>query len=98
MYEQQDQMPMAADMEREQMLQMSVDIDDQLNGMMSTLKEMVEKLNKAQKDVFDDQDPMVQIMKVLNVHHHSLQWIESHSGKITKEISQLAKTLQDTSI
>ncbi|CAH0482431.1 unnamed protein product [Peronospora belbahrii] len=98
MYESQDQMPVAADIEREQTLQLSVDIDDQLNSMATTLKETVEKLNKAQDDVADDSNPMVQIMKVLNVHHNSLQWIEGTSGRISSEIAQLSRKLQNTSI
>jgi nuclear pore complex protein Nup62 len=98
MYEAQDQMPVAADIEREQMLQMSVDVDDQLNSMMTTLKETVEKLNKAQNDVTDESNPVVQIMKVLNVHHNSLQWIEGNAGRINKEISHLSRKLQDATI
>ncbi|KAF1773715.1 Nucleoporin NSP1/NUP62 [Phytophthora cactorum] len=98
MYESQDQMPVAADIEREQTLQLSVDIDDQLNSMTTTLKETVEKLNKAQDDVADDNNPMVQIMKVLNVHHNSLQWIEGSAGRINSDIVQLSRKLQDSSI
>lgn len=98
MYESQDQMPVAADIEREQTLQLSVDIDDQLNSMTTTLKETVEKLNKAQDDVADDNNPMVQIMKVLNVHHNSLQWIEGSAGQINSDIAQLSRKLQSSSI
>lgn len=98
MYESQDQMPVAADIEREQMLQMSVDVDDQLNSMMTTLKETVEKLNKAQNEATDDENAIVQIMKVLNVHHSSLQWIEGNTGRINKEVTQLSRKLQDSSI
>ncbi|KAE9297040.1 hypothetical protein PF008_g23848 [Phytophthora fragariae] len=98
MYESQDQMPVAADIEREQTLQLSVDIDDQLNSMTTSLKETVEKLNKAQDDAADENNPMVQIMKVLNVHHNSLQWIEGGAGKLNGEIALLSRKLQDSSI
>ena len=98
MYESQHQMPVAADIEREQTLQLSVDIDDQLNSMTTTLKETVEKLNKAQDDAADENNPMVQIMKVLNVHHNSLQWIEGTTGRISSEIAQLSSKLQNSSI
>lgn len=98
MYESQDQMPVAADIEREQTLQLSVDIDDQLNSMTTTLKETVDKLNKAQNDVSDESNPVVQIMKVLNVHHNSLQWVESNASRINSEVVQLSRKLQDSSI
>ncbi|UIZ24898.1 hypothetical protein KXD40_006759 [Peronospora effusa] len=98
MYESQNQMPVTADIEREKTLQLSVDVDDQLNSMTTTLKETVEKLNKAQDDVADENNPMVQIMKVLNVHHNSLQWIEGTSGRINSEIAQLSRKLQNSSI
>ncbi|KAI9907305.1 hypothetical protein PsorP6_003127 [Peronosclerospora sorghi] len=73
MYESQDQTPVAADIEREQTLQLSVEVDNHLNSMPTTLKETVEKLNKAEESVADETNPIVQIMKVLNVHHKSLQ-------------------------
>lgn len=95
MYEAQDQMPVAADIEREQTLQLSVDIDDQLNAMTTTLKETVDKLNKAQEDAADESNPVVQIMKVLNVHHNSLQWVESNAGRINSEITQLSRKLHE---
>ncbi|CEG47420.1 Nuclear porin [Plasmopara halstedii] len=98
MYESQDQMPVAADIEREQTLQLSVDIDGQLNSMTTTLKEIVERLNKAQDEVADESNPIVQIMKVLNVHHNSLQWIESSADQINNEIGQLSRKLQESSI
>jgi nuclear pore complex protein Nup62 len=94
MYEAQDQMPVAADIEREQTLQLSVDIDEQLNSMTNTLKEIVEKLNKAQSDSIDENNPVVQIMKVLNVHHNSLQWVEGSANRLNKEIAQVAKKLE----
>lgn len=98
MYEAQEQMPIAADIEREQTLQLSVDIDDQLNSMTTTLKETIEKLNTAQQEATDDNNPVVQIMKVLNVHHNSLQWIENNASTINQELFQLSRKLQDTSI
>lgn len=98
MYESQDQMPVAADIEREQTLQLSVDIDEQLNSMSTTLKETVEKLNKAQHEVADESNPVVQIMKVLNVHHNSLQWVETNASRINQEVSQLTRKLQDSSM
>lgn len=98
MYESQDHMPIAADIEREQTLQLSVDVDEQLNSMSTTLKETVEKLNKAQNEAADESNPVVQIMKVLNVHHSSLQWVETNANRINKEVSQLTRKLQDSSI
>lgn len=94
MYEAQDQMPVAADIEREQTLQLSVDLDEQLNAMTTTLKETVEKLNKAQDEAADENNPVVQIMKVLNVHHNSLQWVETSASRIGQEVTQLTRTLQ----
>jgi hypothetical protein len=37
-------------------------------------------------------------MKVLNVHHNSLQWIEGSAGRINTDIAQLSRKLQDSSI
>lgn len=98
MYEAQDQMPIAADIEREQTLQLSVDIDEQLNAMSTTLKETVEKLNKAQDEAADESNPVVQIMKVLNVHHNSLQWVETNASRINDEVAQLSRKLQGSSM
>lgn len=98
MYESQDQMPVAADIEREQTLQLAVDIDDQLNTLTDTLKETVESMNQAQRETMDDDNPITQIIKVLNVHHNSLRWIEDNSSRMNQEINQLSKKLSTSTL
>nr|CCA22034.1 nuclear pore glycoprotein putative [Albugo laibachii Nc14] len=98
MYESQDQMPIAADIEREQTLQLAVDVDDQLNTLTDTLKETVESMNQAQRETMDDDNPITQIIKVLNVHHNSLRWIEDNSSRMNQEINQLTKKLSTSTL
>ncbi|CCI45180.1 unnamed protein product [Albugo candida] len=98
MYESQDQMPVAADIEREQTLQLAVDIDDQLNTLTDTLKGTVESMNQAQRETMDDDNPITQIIKVLNVHHNSLRWIEDNSSRMNQEINQLSKKLSTSTL
>ena len=58
MYEDQSQVPEAADIEREVTFQLAIDIDNQLMAMSKTLKETVEKLNDAYSIQSDPENPV----------------------------------------
>jgi len=59
---------------------MAEDIDQQLNSMATTLKDLVSRLNASQTQEQDAQDqPIVQILDVLNGHLTLLQWIDQQS-------------------
>ncbi|CAK5206375.1 unnamed protein product [Aphanomyces euteiches] len=93
MFESHRQIPDAADLEREQTLQLSVDIDNQLNMMSTALKETIERLNQSQAENEAMDEPLAQILKVLNVHHNSLQWIDENATKLAKDMGAIAQKI-----
>ncbi|RHY31074.1 hypothetical protein DYB32_003777 [Aphanomyces invadans] len=99
MFESNRQIPDAADLEREATLQLSVDIDTQLNMMSTALKETIERLNQTSlaANGGDDNDdlhqPIAQILKVLNVHHNSLLWIDENASKLTHDMGEIAQKI-----
>lgn len=62
MYEDQSQVPEAADIEREVTFQLAIDIDSQLTGMSKTLKETVEKLNSTYLSQSDPENPVRRLL------------------------------------
>ncbi|OQR94030.1 nuclear pore glycoprotein [Thraustotheca clavata] len=94
LFESHRQIPDTADIEREQGLQLSVDIDNQLNMMSTALKETIDRLNASQSQQDDSDNPMAQILKVLNVHHNSLVWIDGNATKLASDMADIAKKLQ----
>lgn len=95
-FEKQNQSPTPADQEREKSLKLAIDIDDQLNTMTDSLKEIVEKLNESQNASPEDDNPVSKVLQILNVHYNSLQWVENSADHISKDITELSRKFQDS--
>lgn len=78
------------DIERTQTYLLVENLDTQLKQMSEDLKEVIDYLNEANK-VQDNNDPIVQIGKILNAHMSSLQWIESSSSNIASQLDEISK-------
>jgi nuclear pore complex protein Nup62 len=78
------------DVERSQTYLMAETLDSQLKQMSEELKEVIEHLNEANKFA-DSTDPMTTMIKILNAHFSSLQWVEDKSQTISNRIEVLNK-------
>lgn len=78
------------DVERSQTYLMAETLDSQLKQMSEELKEVIEHLNEANK-YSDSSDPMVTMVKILNAHFSSLQWIEDKSQFVSNRVEALNK-------
>lgn len=78
------------DVERSQTYLMAETLDSQLKQMSEELKEVIEHLNEANK-YSDSSDPMVTMVKILNAHFSSLQWIEDKSQFVSNRVEVLNK-------
>jgi nuclear pore complex protein Nup62 len=78
------------DEERDKGYQLAENINGQLDQMSNTLKELISKLNAHSKDS-DDQNPVSQIIKILNAHLNSLQWIDQNSAVLNTKIQEVSK-------
>ncbi|XP_077299261.1 nucleoporin 62 [Arctopsyche grandis] len=77
------------DPEREQTYRLTDTIDTQLKQMSEDLKEIIEHLNESNRRE-DNNDPIVQIGRILNAHMSSMQWIDSSIAQISNKLDQLS--------
>ncbi|XP_019879741.2 nuclear pore glycoprotein p62 isoform X2 [Aethina tumida] len=76
------------DIDRNQMYQLSENIDSQLKQMSDDLKEIIEHINESHKGE-EISNPIVQICKILNAHMNSLQWIDTNTAQISNQLEQI---------
>ncbi|OXU28446.1 hypothetical protein TSAR_016736 [Trichomalopsis sarcophagae] len=76
------------DPEREYTYRLAENIDTQLKQMSEDLKEIIEHLNEANR-AQDSSDPIVQIVKILNAHMNSLQWLVQRTNLLNQKIQQI---------
>ena len=81
------------DAERERIYSLAENLDAQLQRMGDDLREIIEHLNSANRNT-NDQDPIVQISRVLNAHMDALQWVDQTSGVVQKKLDEVTK-IQD---
>jgi len=79
------------DVEREKGYQLAEDINSQLDQMGNTVKELITKLNTSQEKSVDAENPIAQIVKILNSHLNSLQWIDQNSAILQSRIQDVSK-------
>lgn len=82
------------DPEREYTLRLAENIDTQLKQMSEDLKEIIEHLNEANR-AQDSSDPIVQIVKILNAHMNSLQWLVQRTNLIGSKLQNIDQMHQN---
>jgi nuclear pore complex protein Nup62 len=83
-----------ADIEREKGYQLAEDLNRQLDQMGVTLRELIKKINSNQQQSADDDNPIYQIVQILNAHLNSLQWIDQSSSALQHKIAEVDKQLK----
>lgn len=78
------------DAERERIYSLAENLDAQLQRMGDDLREIIEHLNSANRTT-NDNDPIVQISRVLNAHMDALQWVDQTSGAVQKKLDEVTK-------
>jgi len=90
-----------ADVERERTYILAQRLNDQLERMGKDLAGMIEEINKSSETInktTNQEDPLSQIVKVLNNHLSSLQWIDTHTTSIQEKIHEAEKQLKEGSV
>lgn len=82
------------DTSRIEMYKLLIEVDNQLRGMSTDLKEVINRLNDTNVDL---NDPTTQISKILNAHMDSLNWIEYNTNYIQKEMDKFSKIIDENS-
>lgn len=78
------------DAERERIYSLAENLDAQLQRMGDDLREIIEHLNSANRNT-NDNDPIVQISRVLNAHMDALQWVDQTSNLVQKKLEDVTK-------
>ncbi|KAI9823364.1 MAG: FG-nucleoporin nsp1 [Phylliscum demangeonii] len=87
------------DQERERTYKLAEKLSDRLDVMGKDLKTMVEEINAASSSLSKTtkpDDPLSQIVKVLNSHLSSLQWIDQNAAALQAKVAAAQKTAQGT--
>uniref|UniRef100_A0A6P8I079 Nuclear pore glycoprotein p62-like isoform X1 n=1 Tax=Actinia tenebrosa TaxID=6105 RepID=A0A6P8I079_ACTTE len=79
-----------ADREREFTYGLAKDVDGQLKQMVGDLKSIIEHLNKAGSTQQENNDPIIQVAKILNAHMNSLQWIDQNAALLQRKVDEVS--------
>ncbi|XP_028514785.1 nuclear pore glycoprotein p62, partial [Exaiptasia diaphana] len=66
------------------------DIDGQLKQMVGDLKAIIDHLNAAGTTQQENNDPIVQVAKILNAHMNSLQWIDQNAALLQRKVDEVS--------
>ncbi|XP_015761078.1 PREDICTED: nuclear pore glycoprotein p62-like, partial [Acropora digitifera] len=80
-----------ADIACELKYKLANDIDGQLKQMVQDLKSIIDHLNTSNTQKQDNEDPILQIAKILNAHMNSLQWIDQNSGILQRKVDEISR-------
>lgn len=79
------------DQEREKSYRLAEDLNEKLEGMSGNLTNVIKEMNTVQSELANanPDDALTQIVKVLNSHLSSLQWIDSHTTELQEKLDQI---------
>ncbi|KAK9475525.1 Nsp1-like C-terminal region-domain-containing protein [Dipodascopsis tothii] len=83
------------DQDRERCFHQAEKLNEELDTMGRNLSNMIEEINKTSTIVnkTNDDDPLSHIVRILNAHLASLQWIDVNANKLQDKINE-AKALE----
>lgn len=81
-----------ADEERDQYYTMAEDLNKQVDDMGQNLDKLTKQINEAQRMSKDD--PVQQIVEILNGHLTTLQWIDQNAASLQNKLQILTKKSQ----
>jgi len=88
-----DDMNMLDD-EREKGYEMAQHLNDELDQLEGMLKGHIAKLNASHVRAADSDNPMCQVVEILNAHLHSLQWVNENSNQLQSKLNRLSKEFE----
>lgn len=75
--------------------QLAEDVDSQLVNLQNTLNNTVNQFNIVQhKSTSNINNPISQIIRILNLHTDTLQWLDQQSNMLEQKLVQTNNTLQ----
>jgi len=91
--------PSAADAERDKGYQMAEGLCSQLDQLGSSLEQIVSHLNlNVDADDADDENPLAQLLQILNNHQNSLAWIGAQTSLLDNQLAETQNAMQTINI
>ena len=82
--------PQDADIQRERAYQQVIDVDHRLRSIVGSLDSIVADLN-AGGEMEEREGSVGQIVKILNAHHETLEWLEGQARGIELQLAESKK-------
>lgn len=83
------------ELSRQRTYELAEEVDDRLNVLNDSLSFTVEQLNNIQAKQQDPHNPVTKILKILNVHTASLQYLENAATEIERQLQQTNVGMND---
>jgi len=80
-----------ADDARKEAYEKAENLTLKMDSMGEQMKQVVEKLNRTQESRTGDESPESVVMKILNKHFISLEWLQRSAKRLTTEISTTSR-------
>ncbi len=85
------------------MFDLAIDVEQQMSTMLGTLKGLVQSLNdnldgsnEHGKAGEGGSGAVAKILKIINAHHQSLQWLETNATKIEVELTAVSRQFKNS--
>jgi len=78
---------------REEAYRLAEEVDLQLQQMAHTLADTIKRLNQPVEKAADSNNPLAQIVRVLNLQMTSLQWVEEQTGELELQLRKAQDVL-----
>lgn len=82
-----------AEIDRDKGYKLAEEVNSNLDRMTTSLKEIIAKVNASQTSATDKDNPAQQVLKILNTHMNSLDWVDKQIGMLNQKVKEL-KTVQ----
>ncbi|KAF4521252.1 hypothetical protein B566_EDAN008453 [Ephemera danica] len=81
------------DSDRQQVYELAATLDSQTTQMAEQLKETIDHLNELNR-AQDENNPVIQISRILNAHMNSLQWLEQTTNTTQNQLEETSKMIE----
>lgn len=82
-----------ADTDRQHVYELAETLDSQTTQMAEQLKETIDHLNELNR-AQDENNPVIQISRILNAHMNSLQWLEQTTNTTQIQLQETSKMIE----
>ena len=88
----------AEEMRREEAFQLAEEIDSALLNMGDQLGATIQTLNSTTEKTMDPSNPLSGVLKILNVHQNSLEWLDSTANELQNSLTAAQRNVSSLQV